>query len=180
MEGVRVFHQIRHLIILLDSLSGKTLNFCVVHVGAVKNSSRMELQGMNKFIEDFENQQKKINTITTDRHPHIKSFILQKKGKTSTCNCIFAMLIKTQKNLREKAEQSDWTILNGWIKSFVNHFWWSYASCTGDAIELKEKWLSLLCHIVKISAVLATPTRWLTHGESSRLGVMRLNNLTMY
>ena len=81
----------------MDSLSGKTLNFCVVHVGAVKNSSRMELQGMNKCIEDFENQQKKINTITTDRHPHIKSFISQKKGKTSTCNCIFAMLIKQRK-----------------------------------------------------------------------------------
>lgn len=110
----------------MDSLSGKTLNFCVVHVGAVKNSSRMELQGMNKCIEDFENQQKKINTITTDRHPHIKSFISQKKGKTSTCNCIFAMLIKTKKTLREKAEQNDWAILNGWIKSFVNHFWWSY------------------------------------------------------
>ena len=94
----------------MDSLSGKTLNFCVVHVGAVKNSSRMELQGMNKCIEDFENQQKKINTITTDRHPHIKSFILQ---KTSTCNCIFAMVIKTKKTLHEKAEQNDWAILNG-------------------------------------------------------------------
>ena len=32
----------------------------------------------------------------------------------------------------------------------MNHFWWCYASCKGDEIELKEKWLSLLCYIVNI------------------------------
>ena len=70
MEGV-----ILRGILPTGCLLGKTLNFCLVHVDAVKHSSRMELQGMNNCNEDFENQQKKINTITTDSHPQIKSYI---------------------------------------------------------------------------------------------------------
>ena len=30
----------------------------------------------------------------------------------------------------------------------MNHFCWRCASCNRDEIELKEKWLRLLCHIV--------------------------------
>ena len=30
----------------------------------------------------------------------------------------------------------------------MNHFWWRCASCIRDEIELKEKWLRLLCHII--------------------------------
>ena len=48
---------------LMDSLLGKMLNFCVVHVGTMKNSLCIELQGTHKCIKDLENPQKKINTI---------------------------------------------------------------------------------------------------------------------
>ena len=34
-----------------------------------------------------------------------------------------------------------------WIKAIINHFWWSCASCNGNAKELKEKWVSILYHI---------------------------------
>ena len=45
-------------------------------------------------------------------------------------------------------KQKDCTILNGWIKSIVNHLWWCCETCEGDEVELKEKWLHLLCHMV--------------------------------
>lgn len=57
---------------LIHSLSGKILNFCMVHLGIVKNPLRMELRGMKNCIEDLKNQQNKINNIINDRHPQTK------------------------------------------------------------------------------------------------------------
>ena len=37
--------------------------------------------------------------------------------------------------------------LKRWIKTIINHFWWSCATCNKNAKELKEKWLSILYHI---------------------------------
>lgn len=30
----------------------------------------------------------------------------------------------------------------------MNHLWWCCETCEGDEVELKEKWLHLLCHMV--------------------------------
>lgn len=35
-----------------------------------------------------------------------------------------------------------------WIQSVANHLWWSAATCDGNVKILREKWLSLLHHIV--------------------------------
>ena len=34
-----------------------------------------------------------------------------------------------------------------WQKGIINHFWWSCESSGGNAIELREKWTSLVHHI---------------------------------
>ena len=39
----------------------------------------MGSQGIKNCIKDLENQQEKINTITTDRHPQIKTNITEEK-----------------------------------------------------------------------------------------------------
>ena len=44
-------------------------------------------------------------------------------------------------------KKKDCDIINAWIKSIINHFWWSCSTCNGSSYLLKEKWLSLLYHI---------------------------------
>ena len=55
------------------------------------------------------------------------------------------------KNLKKKltkiAKKKCCSELHYWIKSIVNHFWWCCASCNGNVVDLREKWLSILNHI---------------------------------
>ena len=50
--------------------------------------------------------------------------------------------------LRDKAKGRGCNIIFSWIKSTINRFWWYCASCHGNEVELKEKWLSLMYHTV--------------------------------
>ena len=58
------------------------------------------------------------------------------------------MLEKIFKKLPKAGRRKDCNDLNKWIKALINHFWWFCASCNGDATELKEKWVSILNHII--------------------------------
>ena len=55
------------------------------------------------------------------------------------------------KNIRKKlskaAKKKSTSILNKWIKSICNHFWWSCATCGGCEHMLRKKWTSILFHI---------------------------------
>ena len=55
------------------------------------------------------------------------------------------------KNIKKKlalyGKKKDCAEINAWIKSIINHFWWCCASCHGNTNELKEKWVSILCHV---------------------------------
>ena len=57
------------------------------------------------------------------------------------------MSLKTGKNLTQSAKKKSCFIINGWIKSICNHFWWYCGSCDGDKQLLREKWVSILFHI---------------------------------
>ena len=37
-----------------------------------------------------------------------------------------------------------------WIRSIINHFWWSCATCNKDEELLREKWISILNHVANI------------------------------
>ena len=55
------------------------------------------------------------------------------------------------KNLKKKltlsAKKKSCSIINGWIKSICNHFWWCCRSCDGDEQSVREKWFSILFNI---------------------------------
>ena len=52
-----------------------------------------------------------------------------------------------KKKLSKAARKKSNSELNNWIKAIINHFWWCCASCNENALELKEKWTSILYHI---------------------------------
>ena len=55
------------------------------------------------------------------------------------------------KNIKKKSlatsKKSSCKILEKWIKSIGNHFWWKFVTCEGDPELLREKWISVLFRI---------------------------------
>ena len=68
---------------------------------------------MKNCIDDLDNQQKKINTITTDRHPQIKSYIIKDRKNVDLQFDIWHVGKNIKKILSKKAKKKDSAILNG-------------------------------------------------------------------
>ena len=49
--------------------------------------------------------------------------------------------------LTTKAKEKECQELGHWIKSVTNHFWWSLRTCEGNALVLKENWISQVHHV---------------------------------
>ena len=125
----------------------KILDFHVIHVGTVANSSRMEKAGLEALLQKLEKCDINISTLTTDRHVQIRSFLKKEHPEIDQQFDIWHFGKSIKKHLSQAAKRKDCTELMAWIKAVINHFWWCCATCKGDATLLKEKWMSILFHI---------------------------------
>ena len=54
------------------------------------------------------------------------------------------------KKLTKKAKKKGNEPLSKWIKCVSNHLWWCSQTCGGNAETLRERWVSILNHVVSI------------------------------
>ena len=132
---------------LMNSQSGEILDFHVVHVAKAGNSAKMELAGLKFLLQSMEERNLTINLLTTDRHRQVRSYMKKEKPDINHQFDIWHVSKNIKKKLVAEAKNKKCQDLNLWIKSIINHFWWCCATCKGDSLELKEKWLSLLHHV---------------------------------
>ena len=58
------------------------------------------------------------------------------------------LIIGFRKKLEALAKQKDCNLVGKWLRSIINHLYWSVASTpNGDAETMKVKWLSLDNHV---------------------------------
>lgn len=127
--------------------SGQILDFCVIHVANAGNSGKMELTGLHNLLGTFEENGVEIDSLTTDRHVQVRCFMKNEKPEINHQFDVWHVGKNIKKKLSIAAKSRGCQDLNLWIKAIVNHFWWCCASCNGNSVELREKWLSILDHI---------------------------------
>ena len=65
-----------------------------------------------------------------------------------TISLMFGTLAKMlKKKLAAASKKKSCAALGKWIKSIINHFWWSCATCEENEELLREKWTSIVFHI---------------------------------
>ena len=122
---------------MMDSSNNKIINFSVVHVGTVANSSHMEKKGLMDCIEALEHDNVTIGTIATDRHIQIWAYMKKHfRSDISHQFDIWHVGKNIKKKLTTKSLKKDCNDLGKWIKSIINHFWWCCATCEGNEIIL--------------------------------------------
>lgn len=132
---------------VMDGTSGQILDFHVSHSKMCGNSARMELDGCKKVLARLENRGVSIDSLTTDRHVQIRKFLRETKDYLDHQFDIWHLARSIKKMLLKIARKKSCSEINAWIKSIINHFWWSCASSKGNVDELTEKWVSILNHI---------------------------------
>ena len=52
-----------------------------------------------------------------------------------------------KKRYAPKEKQKANNQLVGWMKSILNHFWWSNATCQENPVTIREKWFCVLQYV---------------------------------
>ena len=131
----------------MDSESGKVTEFSLVQVTEVSSSNAMEKEGFVRCLNSLEGSEVIINTIATDRHVSITSTMEKEYSHIRHQYDVWHLSKAVVKKLNKKAKKKECEELRSWIQSVSNHLWWCAATCNGDFILLKEKWMSILNHI---------------------------------
>ena len=130
---------------LMSTQLNKVVDFFVVHVGTVENSSRMEKEGLKLLLERYAHL--KISTLTTDRHIQVRAYLKKEHPQILHQFDVWHFGKSIKKKLTAAAKKKANVELIPWIKSIINHLWWCSATCNGNSNILREKWKSILFHI---------------------------------
>ena len=130
----------------IDKSTNKIVAFSLTQVTEAGNSNRMEKMGFKKALASLKNQGINPEQITTDRHTQIRKYMREEPTINHQFD-VWHFVKNIKKKLLAASKKSSCKIIEKWIKSIGNHFWWSCATCNGDAELLREKWISELFHI---------------------------------
>jgi hypothetical protein len=133
----------------MDQATSLIAIYQLVQVSEVSSSVAMEKEGLicclDRLTSEFD-----IQTLATDRHLHIPALM---KKSYPTINHQFDVW-HVSKGITKKLVKGGSTRHCGavlpWVKSVSNHLWWCIQTCDGDAEILREKWTSIVYHVVNV------------------------------
>lgn len=128
---------------LLESSSHLIVAQESVHVTEVKNSYWLEPEGLKRCLGKVLDHGVKVSVLATDRHPTVQKQMREEHPEITHEYDLWHIAKGVKKRLANSKNHE----LSVWIQAIVNHLWYSVASCGGDVLLLKEKWISILHHI---------------------------------
>ena len=133
---------------MLDESTKKVIDFSVVQVTEVISSNAMEYEGCRRTLNFLLDKEVPIRCLTTDRHTTVTARMKSDHPSIKHQYDVWHLSKWVTKKLTKKAKTKKFAELMPWIQAISNHLWWCAATCGGDPDMLREKWVSVLHHIV--------------------------------
>ena len=132
---------------LMNEQNNEIIDYFISHVKIAGNSQNMEKYEL-KFLMDYLTVQGvNISSITTDQHLQIRKYLREQYPDVCHQYDIWHKSKNIRKKLEKVAKKKAFKDLQPWLKSIINHFWWSCGNCEGDVEKLRDSWVSLFFHI---------------------------------
>ena len=169
---------------LMNEATGHIIDFSLVQVFEVSSSNAMENEGCQRSLNKVMGQNVKIRSLATDRHTTITAEMRKKYPSIIHQYDVWHLSKWVTKKLTKKAKKKGNEPLFKWIKCVSNHLWWCSQTCGGNAEALRERWVSILNHVVnkhkwknskhfrrcehgRLSRRKERKTKWLEDGSSA-------------
>ena len=133
---------------MMDTASQLIIDFELVQVTQASSSVGMEKLGFQTLMHRLQTAKLNIATIITDRSPQVKALMKKAYANVNHQFDIWHFVKNVSKKIRKASKKKGCQILLEWLPAISNHLWWSASSCNGDVVLLREKWTSILYHIV--------------------------------
>ncbi|XP_057302544.1 uncharacterized protein LOC130636732 [Hydractinia symbiolongicarpus] len=162
----------------MDVKTNKIIEFNIVHVREVKNSQNMEKEGFIRCLENIQEKHKlQIEVVATDRHGQIRKLM----RTDPRFNHIFHQFDPWHiakgfvKKLTKASKKKGFHLLAEWAPATVNHLYWSVLTCNGDPNDLRERFCSIMHHVVNRHSNFVGNKNYLKceHGELNDTDIRR-------
>ena len=134
---------------VMEQTTSLIADFKLVQVNECSSSVAMEKEGLIRCLDQLI-PELDIQTLATDRHPHIPALMRNSYPNINHQFDVWHVSKSITKKLVKKGAVKGCGALLKWVKSISNHFWWSVQTCEGDAQILREKWTSIIHHVVNV------------------------------
>ena len=129
----------------MDTKTDLIVDFELVQCTETTSSVAMEKTGFQRALTRILSALK-VATIVTDRSRQITA--LMRSYQISHQYDVWHFAKSIAKKIRKAGRTKANAILLEWLPAISNHIWWSAKTCEGDKELLREKWTSLLYHVV--------------------------------
>uniref|UniRef100_A0A8C5PIH0 Uncharacterized protein n=1 Tax=Leptobrachium leishanense TaxID=445787 RepID=A0A8C5PIH0_9ANUR len=145
----------------IDYNTKKILDFSLIQVSEATSSVAMEKQAFTRCIDKLIADGLIIRIIATDRHVCIRKVMRERYPQINHQFDIWHYCKSMTKKLQNLAKKKSLSELAPWTTSIVNHMWSCSSFCKGDPEVLRERWRSLLRHVLNEHC-------WESNGEQKR------------
>ncbi|KAM8939385.1 uncharacterized protein RCH25_053012 [Pelodytes ibericus] len=136
--------------VFMDIATEKILKFKVVRSGDTMSSFSLEKKAFVSCLNDILKDDYNIQMICTDRHEAIKKSLREDYGDIIHRYDTWHFAKCLHKKLVTESSKKSCKALSRWVQPIVNHFWWSAQTCKGNPDLLREKFTSVLKHVVNV------------------------------
>lgn len=136
----------------MDSKTEKILDFELVQVTQTGTSQSMEKYGFCKVLDRLLEEGVPVGTVATDRHVGIRAVIKKDYSGRGIDHQfdVFHIVNSIRKKLKELTKKKKHADLAPWVRSILNHVWFSSRNCEGNPDKLVELFTSVIYHVAGI------------------------------
>jgi len=132
----------------IELTNNKVLTVELVQSNETTSSNAMELMGLKKMVDVFNLFNLNVRDVVTDRHKQINKWIREDWEVVDHFYDCWHVAKSIKKKLQALAKKKNYEVIGQWIKSIVNHFYWSVTSSEHNNKDLIEaKWRSIINHV---------------------------------
>ena len=122
----------------MDKNTSRINAFSLIQVTEAGDSIRMERMGFKKGLTFLKVQGIIPEQIMIDRHTQIRKFMREEVPNINHQFDVCHLVKNIKKRLLASSKEASCEVLEKWIKSIGNHFWWECKTCKRDAELLRE------------------------------------------
>ena len=138
----------------MDCDTGNIVSGRVMQLGQESTSSvGMEKVGLQTCLKEILTAGVPVTAVTTDRSPSVIGLMKTKFSHINHQHDLWHISKSIKKKLLALSKKKELACIADWVRSIINHLYYSAQNCQQDSDLLIEMWLSILKHIIGVHSL---------------------------
>ena len=135
----------------MDCDTGNIVSGRIMQLGQESTSSvGMEKVGLQTCLEEILTAGVPVTAVTTDHSPSVIGLMKTKFSHINHQHDLWHISKSIKKKLLALSKKKELACIADWVRSIINHLYYSAQNCQQDSGLLIEMWLSILKHIIGV------------------------------